>query len=101
MQRLEAEGARSHAAFGDLILSSRTQERVYLGGDTDAGIVSLGHAAFFGIGAYVVAEFAPGRTLGELLRGGPLSAIEAAFVARELGDALVGVHAQGLLEVVG
>jgi len=49
-----------------------------------------------GIGAYVVAEFAPGRTLGELLRGGPLSAIEAAFVARELGDALVGVHAQGL-----
>ncbi|AVA36664.1 NADH:quinone reductase (non-electrogenic) [Cupriavidus metallidurans] len=47
VQRLEAEGARSHAAFGDLILSSRTQERVYLGGDTDAGIVSLGPAGGF------------------------------------------------------
>ncbi|GMG90859.1 hypothetical protein SGO26_11970 [Cupriavidus metallidurans] len=31
----------------DLILSSRTQERMYLGGDTDAGIVSLGPAAGF------------------------------------------------------
>ncbi|WP_316149661.1 nitronate monooxygenase [Cupriavidus sp. BIC8F] len=47
VQRLEAEGARTHAAFGDLILSSRTQERVYLRGDTDAGIVSLGPAGGF------------------------------------------------------
>lgn len=49
-----------------------------------------------GIGAYVVAEYANGRSLTELLAKGPLSAIEAAFIARELTDALVGVHAQGL-----
>lgn len=47
VQRLESENARTHAAFGDLILSSRTQERVYVGGDTDAGIVSLGPAGGF------------------------------------------------------
>lgn len=49
-----------------------------------------------GIGAYVVAEYAPGRSLTQLLTKGPLSAIEAAFITRELADALIGVHAQGL-----
>ncbi|GAA4888545.1 hypothetical protein GCM10025789_01000 [Tessaracoccus lubricantis] len=49
-----------------------------------------------GIGAYVVAEYAFGRSLTDLLSKGPLSAIEAAFVTRELADALTGVHAQGL-----
>ncbi|MBB1510557.1 murein biosynthesis integral membrane protein MurJ [Tessaracoccus sp. MC1756] len=49
-----------------------------------------------GIGAYVVAEYAFGRSLTDLLSKGPLSAIEAAYIVRELADALVGVHAQGL-----
>ena len=49
-----------------------------------------------GIGAYVVREYAPGRSLTDLLASGPLSAAEAAHIARELADALVGVHAQGL-----
>ena len=49
-----------------------------------------------GIGAYVVAEYANGRSLTELLAKGPLSAIEAAFIVRELADALVAVHGQGL-----
>ncbi|MDM0113970.1 nitronate monooxygenase [Variovorax sp. J22R133] len=47
VQRLEAGGARSHGEFGDLILSSRTRERVYEGGDVDGGIVSLGPAGGF------------------------------------------------------
>ncbi|SPA32514.1 2-nitropropane dioxygenase [Cupriavidus taiwanensis] len=47
VQRLEAQGARNHAAFGDLILSSRTRQRVYLDGEVDAGIVSLGPAGGF------------------------------------------------------
>ncbi|WP_337360691.1 hypothetical protein [Cupriavidus metallidurans] len=47
VRRLEAEGTRSALGTRDLILSSRTQERMYLGGDTDAGIVSLGPAAGF------------------------------------------------------
>ncbi len=48
------------------------------------------------IGAYVVAEYAYGRSLTDLLAKGPLSAIEAAHIVRELADALVTVHAQGL-----
>ena len=47
VQRLEAAGARSHEAFGDLILSSRTRERVYRGGQVEEGIVSLGPAGGF------------------------------------------------------
>ncbi|MFJ4293184.1 NAD(P)H-dependent flavin oxidoreductase [Cupriavidus sp. NPDC089707] len=47
VQRLEAEGARSHREFGDLILSSRTKARVYLGGEVEEGIVSLGPAGGF------------------------------------------------------
>lgn len=48
------------------------------------------------IGAYVVAEYAHGRSLSSLLEKGPLSAIEAAWIVRELADALVSMHAQGL-----
>ena len=47
VQRLEAAGARTHGEFGDLILSTRAQSRVYRDGDTDGGIVSLGPAAGF------------------------------------------------------
>lgn len=47
VQRLEAAGARSHREFGDLILSTRTRERVYLGGRVEEGIVSLGPAGGF------------------------------------------------------
>ena len=49
-----------------------------------------------GIGAFVVREYAPGRSLTEILAAGPLSAIESAHIVRDLADALVGVHAQGL-----
>ena len=49
-----------------------------------------------GIGAYVVAEYAYGRSLKNLLTKGPLSAIESAHITRELADALVGMHGQGL-----
>lgn len=47
VQRLEAGGARTHEAFGDLILSSRTRERVYRGGQVEEGIVSLGPSGGF------------------------------------------------------
>ncbi|CAG2148061.1 NADH:quinone reductase [Cupriavidus yeoncheonensis] len=47
VQQREAQGARSHAEFGDMILSARTRERVYEGGDVEAGIVSLGPAGGF------------------------------------------------------
>jgi len=47
VQRREQAGARSHAEFGDLILSTRTISRVYQGGEVEEGIVSLGPAAGF------------------------------------------------------
>ncbi|MNL11363.1 Nitronate monooxygenase [compost metagenome] len=47
VQRLESQGARSHAEFGDLILSSRTRQRVYADGDVDGGIVSFGPGGAF------------------------------------------------------
>lgn len=49
-----------------------------------------------GVGAFVVREYAPGRSLTEVLAQGPLSAIESAHIVRDLADALVAVHAQGL-----
>jgi NADH:quinone reductase (non-electrogenic) len=47
VRRREEDGARSHQDFGDLILSSRTRERVYSAGDIDGGIVSIGPAGGF------------------------------------------------------
>ena len=47
VQRREAEGARSHRDFGDLILSTRTKARVYRDGEVEEGIVSLGPAGGF------------------------------------------------------
>lgn len=48
------------------------------------------------IGAYIVCEFARGATLQHLLSAGPLSGIEAAWITRELSDAMASLHAQGL-----
>lgn len=49
-----------------------------------------------GVGAYIVCEFVPGTSLEHLLATGPLSGLEAAWVTRELADALAPLHAQGL-----
>ena len=47
-------------------------------------------------GSYVVCEYAVGRSLEVLLSHGPLSGLEAAWVVREVADALSGVHGLGL-----
>lgn len=47
------------------------------------------------IGAYVVCEYAPGKSLTQVLRSGSLSSVEAGWVVRELADTLAGVHSQG------
>ena len=49
-----------------------------------------------GLGGYIVCEYAHGRSLTNLLKHGPLSALEAAWVVRELADALTSLHGQGL-----
>ena len=44
----------------------------------------------------VVCEYAPGQSLEKLLASGPLSALEAAWIGRELADAMSHMHARGL-----
>ncbi|MDQ7991666.1 MAG: murein biosynthesis integral membrane protein MurJ, partial [Propionicimonas sp.] len=47
-------------------------------------------------GVYLVYEYATGQTLQRVLAGGPLTGAETAWVVREVSDALVGLHADGL-----
>lgn len=49
-----------------------------------------------GVGGYIVCEYARGASLAQLLKLGPLSALEAAWIVRELADALAAMHSQGL-----
>lgn len=48
------------------------------------------------VGSYIVCEYATGQSLEVLLSQGPLSGLEAAWVVREVADALSGVHGLGL-----
>ena len=63
---------------------------------TDARFVRILDFSDGGPEQYVVREFAPGLTLSTLLADGPLSGIEAAWLVREVADALASVHAHGL-----
>jgi len=46
--------------------------------------------------SYIVCEWAEGLELEQLLASGPLTALESAWLVRELADALSALHAQGL-----
>ncbi len=59
-------------------------------------VLDVVHADECEIGNYIVCEFANGQTLEAILAQGPLSGLEAAWVVRELADALAGVHGSGL-----
>ncbi|MFT4109432.1 protein kinase domain-containing protein, partial [Propionicimonas sp.] len=48
-----------------------------------------------GVGPYLVYEYAAGQTLEKVLRGGPLTGVESAWIVREVADALIALHAQG------
>ncbi len=63
---------------------------------TNSRFLRVLDVARFDDGVYVISEHSPGRTLGELLEQEPLGAKEAAYVAREVADALATMHAQGL-----
>jgi putative peptidoglycan lipid II flippase len=54
------------------------------------------HSADPELGSYIVCEYATGQSLELVLSQGPLSALEAAWVVREVADALAGVHSLGL-----
>lgn len=46
--------------------------------------------------SYIVCEWAQGMELEQLLASGPLTALESAWLVRELADALQAMHSQGL-----
>jgi putative peptidoglycan lipid II flippase len=54
------------------------------------------HSSDQAVGSYIVCEYATGQSLEVILSHGPLSSLEAAWVTREVADALAGVHGMGL-----
>jgi putative peptidoglycan lipid II flippase len=54
------------------------------------------HSTDPAVGSYIVCEYATGQSLEVILNHGPLSSLEAAWVTREVADALAGVHSMGL-----
>lgn len=48
------------------------------------------------LGSYVVCEYVEGASLEQLLARGPLNALEAGWIVRELADALTVMHMAGL-----
>lgn len=54
------------------------------------------HSTDPAVGSYIVCEYATGQSLEMILSHGPLSGLEAAWVTREVADALAGVHSLGL-----
>lgn len=92
--------ARSAAAATDSrflrVLDAADAEMLRSGGQAADGQGADG-GSIPGLGGYIVCEFVPGESLERLLAAGPLSGLEAAWVVRELADALAPLHAQGLV----
>ena len=63
--------------------------------DADAQATLLDQSDEPAEGAFVVYEYAAGQTLEKLLRRGPLTGVETAWVIREISDAINGLHVQG------
>ena len=55
-------------------------------------VLDVVHSESSTIGSYIVSEYALGQSLELILSQGPLSGLEAAWVTREVADALAGVH---------
>ena len=55
-------------------------------------VLDVVHSESPTIGSYIVSEYAVGQSLELILSQGPLSGLEAAWVTREVADALAGVH---------
>jgi putative peptidoglycan lipid II flippase len=54
------------------------------------------HSTDAAVGSYIVCEYATGQSLQMIVNHGPLSSLEAAWITREVADALAGVHSLGL-----
>ena len=62
-------------------------------GAMDARFLRILDAGQDADGAYIVSEWAEGRTLSEILASGPLSGEESAWVVREVAAGLTSIHA--------
>jgi len=62
-------------------------------GAMDARFMRILDAGQDADGAYIVSEWAQGRTLAEILTAGPLSGEESAWVVREVAAGLTSIHA--------
>ncbi len=56
----------------------------------------LDAGAFDGGEPYIVYEYSPATSIEQVLAGGPLSPVEAAWVVKELAQALAALHSRGL-----
>ncbi len=56
----------------------------------------LDAGAFEGGESYIVYEYSPATSIEQVLAGGPLSPVEAAWVVKELAQALAALHSRGL-----
>ncbi|MBP8919247.1 MAG: murein biosynthesis integral membrane protein MurJ [Micropruina sp.] len=66
-------------------------------GAPDAAFLRVLDAGTFEAGeAYIVYEYAPGTSLESVLRNGPLSPVESAWVVKELAQAMAALHSRGL-----
>ncbi|HET8915506.1 MAG TPA: murein biosynthesis integral membrane protein MurJ, partial [Propionibacteriaceae bacterium] len=54
------------------------------------------HSTDPAVGSYIVCEYATGQSLEVILNHGPLSSLEAAWITREVADALAGVPSLSL-----
>ena len=62
-------------------------------GAMDARFLRILDAGQDADGAYIISEWAEGRTLSEILSSGPLSGEESAWVVREVAAGLTSIHA--------
>ena len=66
-------------------------------GAPDAAFLRVLDAGVFDEGEhYIVYEYTPGTSIEQVLTGGPLSPVEAAWVVKELAQALAALHSRGL-----
>ena len=66
-------------------------------GAPDSAFLRVLDAGTFDDGeSYIVYEYAPGTSIAQVLAGGPLSPVEAAWVVKELAQAMAALHTRGM-----
>ncbi|WP_298132189.1 murein biosynthesis integral membrane protein MurJ [Micropruina sp.] len=88
MHLLSAEDPRGEEMIGVAKRASGAPDSAFLR-VLDAGAFDSGEH-------YIVFEYAPGTSLEQVLAGGPLSPVEAAWIVKELAQALAALHTRGL-----